>query len=369
MVLHVQGYQLPDIAQLEDGLLSEGVVAVLAECLCRHLQHAGLRVGQKPNHLDEAIQRPDLHKDLYSLSVLPGREVHLAGGAEVAVLLGTGGLLEDEALRQGLLLRWRRWRRRCWHVAHAREGICLADGVRWRLLQGRTAHVRQRRLRWPSLLTLQRPVLGLLPLPQLRVHLHGGMEGAGAAVVLSRLPILALEGQHLCGDQHLLVMGKAGLVPVLLSDAIQQVDVPHVANADEGLPRDVEAKVLQGIQRQEPPIRLGDPKAAHSVGRLEVLLLHISVQRCALWHIDGLHGNVMQAEDLRALEAHHEALQLLHVRREVPRLDAQHVAAAVGQHVLHLRIPSHAVGIWLLIEELLGIQVVHEQVGGLINHR
>ena len=53
--------------------------------------------------LDQAVQGADLDEDLHCLPGLPRREVHLARRAEVAVLLGGGRLLEDEALRNRLL--------------------------------------------------------------------------------------------------------------------------------------------------------------------------------------------------------------------------------------------------------------------------
>mmetsp|Transcript_23918 Transcript_23918/g.80748 ORF Transcript_23918/g.80748 Transcript_23918/m.80748 type:complete len:237 (-) Transcript_23918:1490-2200(-) len=212
-------------------------------------------------------------------------------------------------------------------------------------------------------------MLGLVPLPQLCVHLHGGVELFGAAEVLGRLCVLPLEGEDLCGDQLLLFVREAGAVAVLLRDPVEQVDVPHVADPDEGLAGDVEAQALQGVKGQQPPIGLCDAKASHLVGCLEVLLLDVAVQRGALGHVDGLHGDVVQAENLGALEADHEALELLHVRREAAGLDAQHVAAAVGQHVLHLCVPRHAVRIRLLVQQRLCVQVVHEQVRGLVHHR
>jgi hypothetical protein len=52
-------------------------------------------------------------------------------------------------------------------------------------------------------------------------------------------------------------------------------------------------------------------------------------------------------------------LQLLLVQREVAGLDREHAVAAVAEHVLKLRIPSHAVGVLLLKDLLLGDQVVH----------
>mmetsp|Transcript_55144 Transcript_55144/g.167627 ORF Transcript_55144/g.167627 Transcript_55144/m.167627 type:complete len:338 (-) Transcript_55144:658-1671(-) len=76
----------------------------------------------------------------------------------------------------------------------------------------------------------------------------------------------------------------------------------------------------------------------------------------------------MQAEDLGALEAHDEALQLLHVRGEASCFDAQHVAATIRQHVLHLRVPCNAVRIGLLVQQRLRVQVVYKQIRRFVNH-
>lgn len=53
------------------------------------------------------------------------------------------------------------------------------------------------------------------------------------------------------------------------------------------------------------------------------------------------------------LEAHHEALHLLHMQREVPCLDDQLAIAAEAQHVLKVAVPSHAVGALRLKQQLL----------------
>mmetsp|Transcript_9414 Transcript_9414/g.27996 ORF Transcript_9414/g.27996 Transcript_9414/m.27996 type:complete len:589 (+) Transcript_9414:1058-2824(+) len=350
--LHVQGDEHAHVAHLDDGLLREGVVLMGPEGLHGLLQQARLVLRELPDHLDQAVQGADLDEDLHRLPGLPRREVHLARRAEVAVLLGGGRLLQDEALRNRLLGSLR-----------ARRGVACGGG------RDGAHRVRDGLQSAPAaLLALLRPVLRLVPLPQLRVHLHGHVVLLRAAEVLRRLGVLALEGQDLRGDQLLLLVREVGAVPVLVRDPVEQINVPHVADANEGLARDVEVLALQGVERQESPVGLRDAEAGDPIGRLEVLLLDVPVQRRALRHVDGLHRDVVEAEDLRALEAHDEALQLLHVRREVPRLDAQHVAAAVGQHVLHLRVPGHAISVRLLVHQSLRREVVHEQVGRLVHH-
>mmetsp|Transcript_21127 Transcript_21127/g.59379 ORF Transcript_21127/g.59379 Transcript_21127/m.59379 type:complete len:234 (+) Transcript_21127:2361-3062(+) len=57
------------------------------------------------------------------------------------------------------------------------------------------------------------------------------------------------------------------------------------------------------------------------------------------------------------------------MRREAACLDAEHVAAAVGQHVLHLGVPRDAVCVGLLVHERLRVEVVHEEVRRLVHHR
>mmetsp|Transcript_43583 Transcript_43583/g.102718 ORF Transcript_43583/g.102718 Transcript_43583/m.102718 type:complete len:206 (+) Transcript_43583:1567-2184(+) len=205
-------------------------------------------------------------------------------------------------------------------------------------------------------------MLGVIPLSQLCVHLHGHLVVLGLAEELGCLTVLALEGKNLRSDELLLLCCKAALVAILLCDAIQKVDVAHISHSDESFPCNVKAQALQGIKCQQPPVTFGDTKAGHLEGRLEVLLLDVTVERRTLRHVDRLHGNVVEAEDLGALEAHHEPLELLHVRWEGARLDAEHVVATVCQHVFHLCVPCHAVRIWLLVHQLLRIQVVDKQV-------
>ena len=67
-----------------------------------------------------------------------------------------------------------------------------------------------------------------------------------------------------------------------------------------------------------------------------------------LWHLHGRHGEDVEAEDLGAIVADHEALQLLLVHREGAGLDVEVAAAREAEHVLTLRVPGHAVGVGLL---------------------
>lgn len=56
----------------------------------------------------------------------------------------------------------------------------------------------------------------------------------------------------------------------------------------------------------------------------------------------------MEAEDLGAVVAHHEALHFLLVHGEVAGLDVEVAVAREAQHVLALGVPGYAVGIGLL---------------------
>ena len=67
----------------------------------------------------------------------------------------------------------------------------------------------------------------------------------------------------------------------------------------------------------------------------------------------------MKAKDLGTGEAHDEPLHLLLVSGKVGRLDAERVVAREAEHGLELRVPRHRVGVGLLVDELLGLEVVH----------
>lgn len=56
----------------------------------------------------------------------------------------------------------------------------------------------------------------------------------------------------------------------------------------------------------------------------------------------------MKAEDLGAVVANHEALQLLLVHREGAGLDVEVASPGEAKHVLALRVPGHTVGIGFL---------------------
>jgi len=65
-------------------------------------------------------------------------------------------------------------------------------------------------------------------------------------------------------------------------------------------------------------------------------------------HLHGRHGVGVEAEDLGAVVADHEALHLLLVDGEVAGLDVEVAVAGEAQHVLALGVPGHAVRVGLL---------------------
>lgn len=70
--------------------------------------------------------------------------------------------------------------------------------------------------------------------------------------------------------------------------------------------------------------------------------------RTHLRHLDRRHGVHVEAEDLGAVVADHEALHLLLVHGEVAGLDVEVAVAREAQHVLALGVPGYAVSIGLL---------------------
>lgn len=67
-----------------------------------------------------------------------------------------------------------------------------------------------------------------------------------------------------------------------------------------------------------------------------------------LRHLDRRHGVNVEAEDLGAVVADHEALHFLLVHREVAGLDVEVAVAREAQHVFALGVPGDAVSIGLL---------------------
>ena len=204
-----------------------------------------------------------------------------------------------------------------------------------------------------------------VPHAQVREHGDGLVGLVGALVHAGGVVVLALVRQDL--RQELLVVRVALLARRL--DGVDEVDVPHVAHTDEGLAGHVELHGLECGHGEQAPVAVRDAQAGHLVRHLPVADADVAVQRRGLRHVDGLHGDVVQAEDLGAVEADHEALHLLLVHREVAGLDAEHTVAAETQHILHLCVPRHAVGIGLHEQALLCRQVVHLAVRLLIHHR
>lgn len=78
-------------------------------------------------------------------------------------------------------------------------------------------------------------------------------------------------------------------------------------------------------------------------------------------HVDGVHIVVVEAEDLRSLESHDISWESLLLGGEVSALDVERVLASVGEHVFDFEVPSDGRDVSLLEEELLGLDVVHEE--------
>mmetsp|Transcript_4865 Transcript_4865/g.12153 ORF Transcript_4865/g.12153 Transcript_4865/m.12153 type:complete len:337 (-) Transcript_4865:1724-2734(-) len=163
---------------------------------------------------------------------------------------------------------------------------------------------------------LLRPRLGLVELPQVREHLHSALHSVRLGVHLGRLLVLALVCEHLRLEHALGVAQAQSLL-----DAVEELDVAHVPDADEGLARHHQAHAVQRRHGQQSPVALRDSQARHCVRGVVLLVLQVAVEARRLWHVNGLHTDVVQAENFGALEAHHEPLQLLLVHRKIPCLD------------------------------------------------
>ena len=85
-------------------------------------------------------------------------------------------------------------------------------------------------------------------------------------------------------------------------------------------------------------------------------------------YVDNGHGLDVQAVDVGAAEADHKALQLLLVQRKLAGFDVELAAAAKAQHILVLGVPSHRVGVGLLVQQLLGDDIVHQASIHVVDH-
>ena len=95
-----------------------------------------------------------------------------------------------------------------------------------------------------------------------------------------------------------------------------------------------------------------------------------SVQRCALGHIDSLHGDHIQTENFASSKAYDETLHLLAVNGVGPGLDAQRVVGArKTQHFFHFRVECYAVGVIFFKQQLFSFQLVHQTRILFVNHR
>mmetsp|Transcript_50765 Transcript_50765/g.127363 ORF Transcript_50765/g.127363 Transcript_50765/m.127363 type:complete len:361 (+) Transcript_50765:169-1251(+) len=213
------------------------------------------------------------------------------------------------------------------------------------------------------------PLLGLVPLAQVGEHVDGQLGLTRLEEPLRRLSVLPLNGVHLCEDHVFLLLRELLLLAVARLQPRQQVQIPHVANPNERLPGEIELEAGEAVDGEGPPVALGDAEAGDSVSGVEVFAVEVPEHGGRLRHVDSLHGHVVQTKDLGTLEPNNEALELLRVWGEGARLDAQRVVAAVCEHVLHLCVPGDRVGVGLLVDELLAVQVVHQHVGRFVHYR
>eukprot|EP00964_Phaeocystis_antarctica_P034989 scaffold19932_cov69-Phaeocystis_antarctica.AAC.2 len=256
------------------------------------------------------------------------------------------------------------------HLGQLVEPLLLAkdrDGLEdvSRLEVGLTRHaqvvslLRPRRLPAHELLRVLRvgvvrELPRLVPPAEVRVHGDGALDAVGLAEELGSLLELAHVREHR-GDEHLVVVRR--LAPLHL-DPAEQLEELGVLEAHEGLARRAEVEALERLLGELPPVLVGDAEARDAVRGGEVLLVEVAVERGALRHVDRLHRHVVQREDLRALEAHDEALHALLVQREVGRLDRERAVAREAEHVVELGVPRDGRGVGLLEEYLAALEVV-----------
>eukprot|EP00754_Rhynchopus_humris_P012586 Rhum_TRINITY_DN14297_c3_g1::Rhum_TRINITY_DN14297_c3_g1_i1::g.78660::m.78660 len=308
----VQLHQVLRVADLLVRLAPVRVRVVAPEVLAAQTDGLHLRLAELAAHLDHPRQPPVLAHQRDRLHVVAGGQPEDGGVAGRARLLSPGGLAADEVLQ---------------------------------------------------VLVVRADLLGLLPHLQVRVHLDGLLLVSDLAEERRRLLVLALVREDL-GQEDAVVDVRAA--PVQL-DLVEELDVAHVADADERLARGGEVQVRQRLHSQHAPVVLRHAEARDLVPAVVVLLLEVAVERRALRHVDGAHRHVQQAEDLRPLEAYNEALQLLLVDGEVAGLDVQRRVAGEGQHVLVLRVPCNRVRIALLEKQLLRVEAVHDALVVLVD--
>eukprot|EP00760_Papus_ankaliazontas_P010182 PhM_4_TR1421/c0_g1_i1/m.66680 len=197
--------------------------------------------------------------------------------------------------------------------------------------------------------------LRLVPHLEIAEHLLGTFLLPGALEATPSLDKVALEGVDL-GHEDVVIRRRAF---ALEFDTVKQLYKSNITHTDKRLACNCKVEVQQRLHGESPPVPLGDAEAGDAVGRGEVLQVHVAVHGVALRHVDGHHVDGVQAEDLRAFEPDDEARQLLVARRQVPCLDTNHIVAAEAEEVLELAVPGNAVRVVLLVDELLGVEVVH----------
>ena len=135
-------------------------------------------------------------------------------------------------------------------------------------------------------------------------------------------------------------------------------------------PRNFQFHLLQRFGPEQAPIVFRYTKACHAVRLVVFAVFQVTVQRCALGHIDSLHGDHIQTENFASSKAYDETLHLLAVNGVGPGLDAQRVVGArKTQHFFHFRVECYAVGVVFFKQQLFCFQIVHQTSVLFVNHR
>mmetsp|Transcript_78083 Transcript_78083/g.137783 ORF Transcript_78083/g.137783 Transcript_78083/m.137783 type:complete len:276 (-) Transcript_78083:1278-2105(-) len=182
--------------------------------------------------------------------------------------------------------------------------------------------------------------------------------------VLCGLLVLALVCIDLCQEQLVVCPPQ----PALQLNLVKQLNVSHVPNPDEGLASNLEVQATEGLDGKNAPIIFSGAQACNLVGVKVVLLFQVPVDTDGLRDVNGVHSHEVEAENLGPFEPHNEALQLLLMDRKVACLDVEYSIPTEAEHILVFGIPGDAVGVQLLEDQLLVLQMVHQAICVLIYH-
>mmetsp|Transcript_33788 Transcript_33788/g.100610 ORF Transcript_33788/g.100610 Transcript_33788/m.100610 type:complete len:257 (+) Transcript_33788:1426-2196(+) len=246
VVLDVEADERLGVVHLEQRLLGVRVLRRTTKVSRTHAEAARVALVERAHHVDELVIPLVAREDGNRAVVLLGFDVHLGRRVVVLDLLTPLRLLVDELLHLARLA--------------ARLGVLL------------------------------RPLFGLIKLAQVAEHLHGLVHTSGLRVEARRVLVAPHVGHDLRHEQALwqaLLLASFRLV--------HELNVPHVTDADESLPRNLQVHRLQRLQRQLPPVGLGDAKARDAVRAVEVLgqALEVAVHGRRLRHVDRLHADIV----------------------------------------------------------------------------